>query len=203
MFLCTSYWFRFRNLIANENYSKQFHTVQNTSSSFSGFIYRLYSTVFNYLRCTGNSLRCTFNTSGCTLNTSGCTRNSLRCTLNTSRCTRNSLRCTLNTFRCTRNSSRCTLNDSRCTRNSSRCTLNDSRCTNNNSRCTLNSSWCTDCTLLSLSIYRKVFIFICNIAICPLNYIHELPGVTTGSTVYLKRGVLSLLSPCIAAGSGF
>ena len=189
MFLCTSYWFRFRNLIANENYSKQFHTVQNTSSSFSGFIYRLYSTVFNYLRCTGNSLRCTFNTSGCTLNTSGCTRNSLRCTLNTSRCTRNSLRCTLNTFRCTRNSSRCT--------------LNDSRCTNNNSRCTLNSSWCTDCTLLSLSIYRKVFIFICNIAICPLNYIHELPGVTTGSTVYLKRGVLSLLSPCIAAGSGF
>ena len=175
MFLCTSYWFRFRNLIANENYSKQFHTVQNTSSSFSGFIYRLYSTVFNYLRCTGNSLRCTFNTSGCTLNTSGCTRNSLRCTLNTSRCTRNSLRCTLNTFRCTRNSS----------------------------RCTLNSSWCTDCTLLSLSIYRKVFIFICNIAICPLNYIHELPGVTTGSTVYLKRGVLPSLSPCIAAGSGF
>ena len=154
MFLCTSYWFRFRNLIANENYSKQFHTVQNTSSSFSGFIYRLYSTVFNYLRCTGNSLRCT-------LNTSRCTRNSLRYTLNDSRCTRNSL------------------------------------------RCTLNSSGCTDCTLLSLSIYRKVFIFICNIAICPLNYIHELPGVTTGSTVYLKRGVLSLLSPCIAAGSGF
>ena len=147
MFLDTSYWFRFRNLIANENYSKQFHTVQNTSSSFSGFIYRLYSTVFNYLRCTGNSLRCTFNTSGCTLNTSGCTRNSLRCTLN--------------------------------------------------------SSGCTDCTLLSLSIYRKVFIFICNIAICPLNYIHELPGVTTGSTVYLKRGVLPSLSPCIAAGSGF
>ena len=182
MFLCTSYWFRFRNLIANENYSKQFHTVQNTSSSFSGFIYRLYSTVFNYLRCTGNSLRCT-------LNTSRCTRNSLRYTLNDSRCARNSSRCTLNTFRCTRNSSRCTLNDSRCTRNSLRCTLN--------------SSGCTDCTLLSLSIYRKVFIFICNIAICPLNYIHELPGVTTGSTVYLKRGVLSLLSPCIAAGSGF
>ena len=46
----SSYWFSFRNLVAYQNYSKKFHTVQNTSSTFFLSIFSFNHSLFSQIR---------------------------------------------------------------------------------------------------------------------------------------------------------
>jgi len=171
----SSYWFSFRNLVAYQNYSKKFHRVQNTSSSFFSFI---------------------FSNSGSNSSFSRYYRSVSRCFLSFSKCFLSISRCFLSFSKCFLSVSRCFLSVSRCFLSSSKCFLSASKCYLSSSKHYWNS-------LKFFFNSKNTDIVNCNFAICPLNHIHAHPASAPGITVYLKRGVLLSTSPCNTTGSGF